>query len=252
MVTATTVSLAALEVAEEIDVDELISLRDRRTCTKLSDGDGRKPATDAIDEPCCDSKCHEESQSTCLNFSPPNFCSRPDENCSANHEVHHTATKTYDYQLIGSILLGDSFHNFTDGIFVGNAFLLCDRRMAYSIAAATLYHEFAQEFADFCLLTHHCGLDVGPALLLNFLSGLSVMLGALLILSIDFSAETMGIILTLSAGVYLYIAGTECLPRIQEHPENKTIKNRLIFIFCFALGAVPIGLVLINHSHGCE
>ena len=47
------------------------------------------------------------------------------------------------------------FHNFTDGIFFGNAWLFCERHVAYAVVAATLYHEFAQEFADFCLLTHH-------------------------------------------------------------------------------------------------
>ena len=63
---------------------------------------------------------------------------------------------TVDWGLSISILLGDAFHNFTDGIFVGDAFFFCERSVGFAIVAATLYHEFAPEVADFCLLTQHC------------------------------------------------------------------------------------------------
>jgi len=176
-----------------------------------------------------------------------------DDHCNANTSAPQVeaAKNKYNYQLIGCIILGDFCHNFCDGIFVGNAFLFCERQVAYAIVAATLYHELAQEFADFCLLTRHCGLRVVPALVLNFVSGLSVMLGAFVILMVDFSNQAMGVTLAVSAGVYIYIAASECLPRVMEHDENKTVTNRMIFMLCFAVGVVPIGLVLINHSHGC-
>ena len=151
--------------------------------------------------------------------------------------------------LASSILLGDAFHNFTDGVFLGNAFLLCNRSVAYTIVATTVYHELAQEIADYALLITHCGLPRTTALALNFLSSFSTMIGALLILSLDMSNEATGIILAISAGVYLYIASSECVPRVMA--QRKKAKDTLLFFICFVLGASPIGLVLLNHGH-CE
>ena len=156
-----------------------------------------------------------------------------------------------NWGLIISILLGDGFHNFTDGIFIGNAFMFCNRQVAFAVVAATLYHEFAQEVADFCLLTQHCHLSTVQALALNFASGLSVLFGALLILVMDMSEESTGAVLAVSAGVYVYIAATEIIPRIHANPSNTDIKSKGIFLLAFAMGSIPIGLVLLNHSHAC-
>jgi zinc transporter ZupT len=54
------------------------------------------------------------------------------------------------------------------------------------------------------------------ALTLNFISGLSVMFGVIVILATDVSNETVGVLLSMSAGVYFYIAFTDCAPRISK------------------------------------
>ena len=47
--------------------------------------------------------------------------------------------------------------------------------MGWGIFLATVYHEIAQEIADFAILTSpEVGLSVGKAMLLNFLAGTSV------------------------------------------------------------------------------
>jgi zinc transporter ZupT len=158
---------------------------------------------------------------------------------------HHTR----NYSLAASILLGDFFHNFCDGIFLGTAFLLCSKSLAWTLTVTTIYHEIAQEIADFALLTHHCGLNVVQALTANFLSGFSVMIGAVLVLSIDLNDTLIGAILIMSGGVYIYISAVECIPRI--HAARKTARDTALFFACFVAGAVPIGLVLLNHGH-CE
>jgi zinc transporter ZupT len=154
-----------------------------------------------------------------------------------------------NYTLAASILVGDFFHNFTDGVFLGSAFSTCSRELGYTLVASTVYHELAQEIADFFLLTHHCGLLQWEAVVLNFIAGFSVMIGALMVLALDMSDTSKGIVLSLSAGVYLHISASECIPRAQSY--CKTSKDALIFLLCFILGAVPIGLVLLNHGH-CE
>jgi zinc transporter ZupT len=157
--------------------------------------------------------------------------------------------KPINYKLAISLILGDGFHNFADGIFLGNAFLLCSRSVAYAIVGGTIYHELAQELADYFLLTTHCGLKPPVALVLNFLSGLSVMLGVVVIFALPVDATATGCILAISAGVYVYIAASECMPRVEQ--EIKSYFDRFSSMLCFTLGAVPIGLVLLSHGH-CE
>eukprot|EP00978_Attheya_sp_CCMP212_P028169 scaffold96547_cov24-Attheya_sp.AAC.1 len=112
---------------------------------------------------------------------------------------------------------------------------------------ATLYHEIAQELADFFLLTEHANLSVPWALLLNFASGLSCTLGGILILAFSLTNEAVGIILGVAGGVYIYVAASECVPRIELAVRNT--KDRLISLGWFCVGAIPIGLVLLNHQH---
>ena len=152
-----------------------------------------------------------------------------------------------DYSLAASILLGDFFHNFTDGVFVGTAFLLCNRQLAITIAAATVYHELAQEIADYLLLTRHCNISSAVAIVLNFIGGLSILLGALLVMAFDISSNAKGCILAIGGGVYVYISGVECWPRVREAQESA--KDKAISILCFVCGVFPIGLVLLNHGH---
>ena len=152
-----------------------------------------------------------------------------------------------NYSLMLSVLVGDSVHNFCDGVFIGVAFMVCDNATAYTIVFVTLYHEIAQELADFFVLTHHVGLPVGKALAVNFCSGLSVVFGGIVVLAIDVSDLAIGAVLSISAGVYVYIAATECLPRVNE--VVKSHADRLLTMLAFVVGAVPIGLTLLGHSH---
>lgn len=157
--------------------------------------------------------------------------------------------RAVNWGLVTTILVGDAFHNFCDGIFIGVALSLCDRTTAYTIMAITLYHEIAQELADYFLLTKHAGLRPLHALSLNFCSGLSVVLGGIAVLIAPISDLLIGVLLSVAAGVYIYIAACECMPRVQAVVQ--TTQDRIITIMLFIIGCIPIGLALLNHSH-CE
>ena len=135
-----------------------------------------------------------------------------------------------------------------DGIFVGTAFLMCSTDLAIAISAATIYHEIAQEVADYFMLTRFCHIPPCQALCFNFINGLSVMFGACLILGIeDMTDVAIGCILAVSGGVYIYISVAECYPRAKE--AQHTTKDKLVAFISFIFGVVPIGLVLLNHGH---
>ena len=126
---------------------------------------------------------------------------------------------------------------------------MCHRELAIAISISTVYHELAQEVADFFLLTEHCNIRPAVALLLNFVGGLSVLFGAILILSVNVTANATGCILAIGSGVYIYVAVGECLPRAQQ--AQKTANDKAISVASFVVGVLPIGLVLLNHGH-CE
>jgi zinc transporter ZupT len=165
--------------------------------------------------------------------------------------------KISNISLATGILVGDFFHNLADGFFIGTAFLLCSKSIGWTIVATTIYHEVVQEIADYIMLTAYCGLTPFLALLLNFISGCSVLVGVVIILSIDLADPVIGIILSVSSGVYLYIAVGECIPRVQDVlrtpnvARDEKLRRTLTFFVFFVLGAVPIGLVLLSHGH-CE
>ena len=197
------------------------------------------PSEIVIDEACC-SKVNSDEEEIKVELVS-------DELHSPEVELP-AVKKAVNMPLVLSILLGDFFHNFTDGIFIGNALILCSRDIAFTMVATTIYHEIAQELADFVLLTTQGGLNVWQALMLNFLAGTSVMIGAVVILALDLNTEWTGCILAVAAGVYLNITTVECVAPSMANCKHHA-KESILFVLCFFVGAAPIGLVLLNHEH---
>jgi zinc transporter ZupT len=152
-------------------------------------------------------------------------------------------------RLISGVLIGDFFHNLCDGMFVGAAFNACSGDMGWSVAAATVIHEVAQELSDYSILVSPTqgGLRPLHALALNFTSGLSVVIGVVIVLASDVSSFSIGLMLAFGGGVYIHIGATECMPRVYSLPVAPAV--RLLAVLAFILGAVAIALVLLNHEH---
>jgi len=213
--------------------------------------DGQEAATDQDytnhEQPTMDLNCDDGECTHCHDHGQDD---NEESNKKIMEEKKAVAEHPRNISLAASILLGDFCHNFCDGIFLGTAFLLCSKSIAWTLTATTIYHEIAQEIADFALLTHHCGLSIPHALAANFAAGISVMIGGVIVLSVSLSDRAVGAILCISAGVYIYIAASECIPRIQA--ARKNARDTFLFLTCFVVGAVPIGLVLLNHGHCYE
>ena len=91
------------------------------------------------------------------------------------------------------------------------------------------------------------GLSQCMALLVNALSGVSVFIGAAVFLATKPGYGTQGLLLAFSGGVYVYVAATEAAHTFLHKPLSICMKFG-VFI-CFAIGAVAIGLVLLDHEH---
>lgn len=154
-----------------------------------------------------------------------------------------------DYAFCFNIFFGDFWHNLVDGIFIAHSFLRCESGQGWVVTAGTIYHELVQEFGDFFLLVGPGGLTVVQACLVNFVSGISVMFGAMIYLWTEPGMGTQGILLAFSAGVYTYVACTEACGEMLKDVGRLSAKKRFGLVLCFAVGAVGIGLILLDHEH---
>lgn len=153
-------------------------------------------------------------------------------------------------RILSGVLIGDFLHNLVDGIVIGAAFLGCSTSVAWGITGATIAHEIAQEIADFLVLTDPSlgALTVPYALLFNFLSGTSVILGAIIILAQDsIDSKSQGFLLAFGGGVYIQIAASECMPRV--HKMAQTVGLKFASLAVFILGVFCIGIILTVHEH---
>eukprot|EP00751_Fragilariopsis_kerguelensis_P004773 CAMPEP_0170811424 /NCGR_PEP_ID=MMETSP0733-20121128/35253_1 /TAXON_ID=186038 /ORGANISM="Fragilariopsis kerguelensis, Strain L26-C5" /LENGTH=695 /DNA_ID=CAMNT_0011167585 /DNA_START=109 /DNA_END=2197 /DNA_ORIENTATION=- len=146
-----------------------------------------------------------------------------------------------------SMNIGEALHNFTDGVFVGTALLTCGRTMAITISIATILHELPNQLAGWFVMVNQNGINPWIALLLNFLFGLSILLGGLLVFLFEFSQVAIGCVLAIGGGTFIHVAIGELL---QNAERNITHGIQMLYAFvAFLVGAIPIGLILINHEH---
>jgi zinc transporter ZupT len=152
-----------------------------------------------------------------------------------------------NYRLAIAVLVGDIFCNLADGIFIGAAFLGCSSVTAISITLIALVHEVPQELADFVILTRYAGLSATTAFILNFVTGLSVCVGGLIVFASKPTDEAVGLVLAIAGGVYLSLAASESMPRVARYTESTS--DKALSLFFTVLGTIPLGLVLLNHQH---
>jgi len=153
-------------------------------------------------------------------------------------------------RVLSGVLIGDFMHNLCDGIFMGTAFRFCAGSLAWSVTLATILHEIAQELSDFLVLTNpeQGGLKAPTALLLNFVSGLSVLLGVVIVFGVEtVSDPAVGMLLAYGGGVYLQIGAAECMPRA--YSGARSLQSLLACLAAYVFGVTAIGLVLLDHQH---
>jgi len=112
------------------------------------------------------------------------------------------------------ILIGDGFHNFTDGVLITVAFLT-DPAIGWATTIAVVSHEIPQEAGDFIILVD-AGWEKKRALLWNGISSLTSVVGAVIAyVSIDFAKPFIPFVLVIAAACFVYIAISDLLPRLK-------------------------------------
>ncbi|GBM49427.1 Zinc transporter ZIP12 [Araneus ventricosus] len=124
------------------------------------------------------------------------------------------------------VTLGDSIHNFGDGLAIGAAFST-GIRGGLSTSIAVFCHELPHEFGDFVVLLS-TGLSFSKALWVNFLSGLTCFAGLYIGILIGDNEVARQWVMAVTAGIFLYVALGEMLPELREHHQGSRVKMLLV------------------------
>ena len=158
--------------------------------------------------------------------------------CHTEHcEVHHADTPNHDHGRSGMMItVGDTVHNFVDGVMIAAAFLV-DVKLGVVTAFAIAAHEVPQELGDFLILLHS-GYNKVQALLLNLLSGAAMLLGALLgYFLLEPLREILPYMLALAASGMIYVAVADLIPGLHKRVELGHTAQQALLI---ALGVLTV------------
>jgi len=129
-------------------------------------------------------------------------------------------------------LIGDSIHNFIDGLIMAASFVV-SIPLGITTTIAISSHEIPQEIGDFGVLIYG-GFSKKKALLLNFLVALTAVLGGLIGYFISNLIENATLFfLPFAAGGFIYIAATDLIPEIKK---ELSMKKYMATLSVFILG----------------
>src|SRR5512143_3580601 len=167
-----------------------------------------------------------------------------DEVCEAHGGHDHD----HDHGRSGMMItVGDTFHNFVDGIIIAGAFLV-DLRLGVVTALAIIAHEIPQEIGDFLILLHS-GYSRTQALLLNLLTGVATLGGTLIgYFALSKLQGWTPILLGLAGASMLYVALSDLIPGLHKRAEIGATLQQLVLIG-LGVGTVALTGYFIGEGH---
>jgi len=139
-----------------------------------------------------------------------------------HHHKHHHPGDRDEQPFTYLNLIGDGIHNFVDGTVIAVSFL-ADTGLGIVSTLAIIAHEIPQEIGDFSLLIYG-GFTKRKALLFNFLSALTALVGAVVTFYLyPYIPGLIAFLLPLAAGHFIYIACVDLVPEL--HKERKVRRS---------------------------
>ena len=167
-----------------------------------------------------------------------------------DHDHHHG----FDAEQAGrggwSVLVGDSIHNFCDGVLIAAAFL-ADPQLGIVTALAIIAHGIPQEVGDYIVLIN-AGFSRMRALAYNALSGLAAVVGGVLgYFLIGPWREYLPYMMVVAASSFVYVAVADLIPQLQKRLSGRDTVLQIVWM---GAGLLMIGGIVSvlhdSHDHG--
>ncbi len=164
-----------------------------------------------------------------------------------DHHHHHGFDKEQAGRGGWSVLVGDSIHNFCDGVLIAAAFL-ANPHLGMVTAAAIIAHEIPQEVGDYIVLLN-AGFSRTRALVYNMISGMAAVVGGVLgYVLIEPWQAYLPYMMVVAASSFVYVAVADLIPQLQK---RLNWRETALQIFWIAAGLVLIGSIT-SGLHGQE
>ncbi len=152
---------------------------------------------------------------------------------------HHHHSDAHDACAQGGarrLLIGDAVHNLADGVVIATSFMV-NPALGLLTTVGIALHEIPQEIAEYAVL-RAAQYSQKKALLLNFLSATTVIVGVLLTYLLgEFLHDYLFVLLGIAAGNLLYIATADLIPELRHSHRDHFFKT---------FGATLAGVILIG------
>ena len=134
-------------------------------------------------------------------------------------------------------LVGDSIHNFIDGLIIGAGYI-ASLPIGIVTTFAVILHEIPQEIGDFGVLLHG-GFSRGKALFFNFLTALTAVAGTIVAIAASYSVGNLtAFLVPFAAGGFIYIASSDLIPEL--HKDAYETKKSFVQLLTIILGIAVI------------
>ncbi|TDM09303.1 MAG: ZIP zinc transporter [Ideonella sp. MAG2] len=162
------------------------------------------------------------------------------------HDHHHHFDEDQAGRGGYSVLVGDSIHNFCDGVIIAAAFL-ASPELGVTTALAVVLHEIPQEVGDTIVLIN-AGFSRRKALFYNALSGLAAVVGGVLGYFVVGAMQGLfPYLLVVASSSFIYVAVADLIPQMQRRLPWRDMAQQVLWI------GVGLGLVILAkalmHSH---
>lgn len=157
------------------------------------------------------------------------------------HHHHSSDHEGEDLLPVGRmVLVSDGVHNFLDGVIIAASYLV-SIEVGIATTIAVVLHEIPQEIGNFGVLIH-AGYTRVKALSYNFLSALTAIAGAAIVLIVGGITEQFALyLLPLTAGSFIYIAMADLIPELHK---SKNLDKGAVQVIGIVIGVIAMALLL--------
>ena len=161
------------------------------------------------------------------------------ENCEAHDQLH-------DHGRSGAlIVIGDSVHNFVDGVLIAAAFVQ-STELGVIAAVAIIAHEIPQEVGDFLILLHS-GYSRAKAFAMNVISSCATLAGGVTgYFALQVVARWEQALLGIVAASMIYVAVADLIPGLHRRPQLRDTAFQALLI-ALGIGMIAGVRALIAH-----